>query len=95
MLLLTAVIKTLKKDVFTFPETPYTPIIICTFLPLQAEWTSVPPNADRRITLLENFPRTLPGIEPGTSTVAPLAPECHVLSTIPGKYDRKTNTRTY
>jgi len=28
-------------------------------------------------------------------TVAPLAPECHVLSTIQGKYDRKINTRTY
>jgi hypothetical protein len=28
-------------------------------------------------------------------TVAPLAPEYHVFSTIQGKYDRKTNTRTY
>jgi len=68
MLLLIAVTKTLTEDVFIFPESPYMPIIICTPLLLQAEWTSVPPNADRRITLLEKFPKTLPGIEPGTST---------------------------
>jgi hypothetical protein len=68
MLLLIAAINTLTEEVFIFPESPYMPIIFCTPLLLQAEWTSVPTNADRRITLLEKFPKTLPGIEPGTST---------------------------
>jgi hypothetical protein len=40
MLLLIAVIETLTEDVFTFPETPYKPIIICTPLLLQVEWTT-------------------------------------------------------
>jgi hypothetical protein len=69
MLLLTciAVIKTLAENVFTFPESSYMPIIICTTLLLQAEWASVLQNADKIITSPENFPRNLPGIEPGTS----------------------------
>ena len=69
MLLLIAVKKALTEDVFIFPETPYTAIIICSpSYYIQAEWTSVLPNEDRRITLLEYLPRTLPGIESGTST---------------------------
>jgi hypothetical protein len=67
VLLLIAVIKTLAENVFTFPESQYMPIITCTTLLLQAEWTSVLTNEDRRITSPENSPRNLPGIELGTS----------------------------
>jgi len=96
MLLLIAVIKTLTEDVLIFPVTPYTPIIICTPLLLQAEWTSVSRMRTEGLRYLKLFQgpyrKSNPELQP---TVAPLAPECHVLSTIQGKYDRKTNTRTY
>jgi len=96
MLLLIAVIKTLTEDVFIFPETPYTPIIICKLLLLQVEWTSVPRMRTEGLRYLKFFqgPYWESNSEP-QPTVAPLAPECHVLSTIQGKHDRKTNTRTY
>jgi len=96
MLLLIAEIKTLTEDVFIFPETPYTPIIICTPLLLQAEWTTVSLMRTEGLRYLKFFQgpyrESNPELQP---TVTPLVPECHVLSTIQGKYDRKTNTRTY